>query len=223
MIRTRVFKIGILVFSLLIVLFIINYLLFNGVIGKTALPPKEESKIKLTIENFIKKDYNFNGGENDFSEVDSDVFKEYLRERNSLKAYNNKTDGYKPYDNSFKFKYDEIAKIGEMVRVKLEVEEKFLYDLPNEKRIESFVKNVYEVILHEDGEGYKILSASIDTDVDVVDAEFDVNEELGYDMDSMESIFKKDDNPSKEEQIKNLNKMKERISYLRSQIDDEGK
>ncbi|MDB2729931.1 hypothetical protein C4024_06060, partial [Clostridioides difficile] len=139
-----------------------------------------KNSIKKVVEIFIKEDYNFNGGKNNFSTVGSDDFKEYLKARNDLKQVNNDNQTYKVINTKYTFDFKNITKNGNIVNVNLYVSETFSYNLEDKIENNASAGNEYDIYLTKRGDSWKIMSATIKVEEDPVDSYFDVNKELGY-------------------------------------------
>lgn len=222
-------KSKVLTIFLLSFLFIISISISWKIEGNNPLSNDNKAQIKEVIEKFIEKDYNFNGGSNDFDEIGNNLLKEYLIARNSLKEENNKSDEYIHYDNQYEFDYINFEIIKNLIKVDVDVLESFKYDIPSRKNDEAMIKNRYEIFLDKiDGE-YKVVSANIDIEIDPVDGEFNVNKELGFlDEDTQHNMYKSMIKNDKYElysspYYKNLEKMKKRIEYIKSCIQNKYK
>lgn len=147
---------------------------------KNELNKNDKNSIKKVVEIFVKEDYNFNGGKNNFSTVGSDDFKEYLKVRNYLKQANNDSQGYKVIKTEYIFDFKNITKNSNIVNVNLYVSETFSYDLDGKIGNDASAGNEYDIYLSKIGDYWKIMSATIRVDEDLVDSSFDVNKELGY-------------------------------------------
>ncbi|MCA0569794.1 hypothetical protein KWK57_018125, partial [Clostridioides difficile] len=165
-----------------------------------------KNSIKKVVEIFIKEDYNFNGGKNNFSTVGSDDFKEYLKARNDLKQVNNDNQTYKVINTKYTFDFKNITKNGNIVNVNLYVSETFSYNLEDKIENNASAGNEYDIYLTKRGDSWKIMSATIKVEEDLVDSYFDVNKELGY---------------SKGKELKginvkqNLKKMLDKMDYIK--------
>ncbi|MFQ4192200.1 hypothetical protein C3O93_18775, partial [Clostridioides difficile] len=170
---------------------------------------KEKESIKNTVETFVKEDYNFNGGKNNFSTLGSNDFKEYLKARNDFKQANNDYQDYKPIDSKYTFDFEKIEKDSDNVKVDVYVSETFSYDLEGKRENDASAGNEYDIYLTKIGDSWKIMSATIDVSVDPIDCFFDVNQEFGYAQKN-----KVDANTRKD----NLKKMLDKIEELKSNI-----
>ncbi|MBY1999468.1 amidase domain-containing protein, partial [Clostridioides difficile] len=173
---------------------------------------KEKESIKNTVETFVKEDYNFNGGKNNFSTLGSNDFKEYLKARNDFKQANNDYQDYKPIDSKYTFDFEKIEKDSDNVKVDVYVSETFSYDLEGKRENDASAGNEYDIYLTKIGDSWKIMSATIDVSVDPIDCFFDVNQEFGYAQKN-----KIDANTRKN----NLKKMLDKIEELKSNISSE--
>ena len=141
----------------------------------------EKDSIKKVLETFIKDDYNYNGGKNDFSTIGNEQLKKYLLARNTVKATNHKTNYKKVLSQNFEFNYKDFAKLGNYVKVNVYMLETYLFkDEDTGQLNEAGAGNDYIVYLSKINGEWKVMSATIDVDIDAVDDEFDVNKELGY-------------------------------------------
>ena len=167
---------------------------------------KEKESIKNTVETFVKEDYNFNGGKNNFSTLGSNDFKEYLKARNDFKQANNDYQDYKPIDSKYTFDFEKIEKDSDNVKVDVYVSETFSYDLEGKRENDASAGNEYDIYLTKIGDSWKIMSATIKVEEDPVDSYFDVNKELDY---------------SKGKELKginvkqNLKKMLDKMDYIK--------
>ncbi|HCQ5970063.1 TPA: hypothetical protein OLZ70_004019, partial [Clostridioides difficile] len=165
-----------------------------------------KNSIKKVVEIFIKEDYNFNGGKNNFSTVGSDDFKEYLKARNDLKQVNNDNQTYKVINTKYTFDFKNITKNGNIVNVNLYVSETFSYNLEDKIENNASAGNEYDIYLTKGGDSWKIMSATIKVEEDPVDSYFDVNKELGYSNDKeLKGINVK----------QNLKKMLDKMDYIK--------
>lgn len=165
----------------------------------------ERSSIKKVLETFIKTDYNYNGGKNDFSTVGNENLKKYLFARNTVKATNHKRNYKKVFSQKFKFDYKNFVRSRNCVKVNVYMLEEYLFEDEDTGKInEAGAGNDYVVYLSKINEKWKVMSATIEVDIDAVDAEFDVNKELGY---SRKETYKNIDI--------NLNKMLTRLNDLK--------
>ena len=145
--------------------------------------------IKTTIEQFIKDDYNFNGGKNDFSTIGNEDLKKYLIARNDYKHFNNKENNsdYTPFNERFTFHYKDISDVDKKTKkVIVDVDEIFDYTMIENGKLETTKNagagNLYVIYISNFGDDkWKIMSATIDVDVDPIDADYNVNVLLGYD------------------------------------------
>ncbi|WP_304340041.1 hypothetical protein [Metaclostridioides mangenotii] len=168
----------ILFFSLIVIIIGIAYIVNDK--NKKYLSANDKKSIKDVVEVFVKEDYNFNGGKNNFSTVASDEFKQYLIARNDLKKTNNDINGYKPFEGKFEFDFKSITKYKDTVKVNVYVLEIFSYDSKGEIVNDAGAGNDYVIYLSKLDDTWKIMSATIDVSVDQVDSVFNVNKELGY-------------------------------------------
>ncbi len=181
-----------LVFSFVLILALILIFNFNGK-GKISTSKTEDdanqiSSMKSVIEKFIEDDYNFNGGKNDFSTVGNEDLKKYLIARNDFKRFNNKENNsdYTPFNEKYTFDYKNISNVGnDTKKVSVYVKEIFDYTMIKDGK-KDLVKdagagNDYVIYITNVGKNnWKVMSATIDVDVDPIDADFNVNEILGY-------------------------------------------
>lgn len=171
----------ILFFSLIVIIIGIAYIVNDK--SKKYLSANDKKYIKDVVEVFVKEDYNFNGGKNNFSTVASDEFKQYLIARNDLKKTNNDINGYKPFEGKFEFDFKSITKYKDTVKVNVYVLEIFSYDSKGEIVNDAGAGNDYVIYLSKSDDTWEIMSATIDVSVDPVDSVFNVNKELGYEND----------------------------------------
>ena len=178
------------------------------------LTKHEENSIKNIVEEFISSDFRYNGGDNNFNTIESKEFKEYLKARNDLKDYNNEKQNYKPFNDKFTFNYDSISKKDNKAIVEVFVKDQFSYYLNNEKTDNAISSDSYIVYLTKIDGLWKVSSATIKTDVDLIDNKFDVNKELNSDN----TTFYK--SSSKNEKNENLDKMLASINQIKSDLDN---
>ncbi|WP_343101142.1 hypothetical protein [Romboutsia sp. MSSM.1001216sp_RTP31141st1_G3_RTP31141_220114] len=165
----------------------------------------ERSSITEVLETFIKDDYNYNGGKNDFSTVGNEQLKKYLLARNTVKATNNKTNYKKVLSQNFKFDYGNFVSSGNCVKINVYIEEYYSFKDENTSEInEAGAGNDYVVYLSKINGKWKVMSATIKVNADAVDDEFDVNKELGYEGKKNQKNVEA-----------NLNKMLDRLNYLK--------
>ena len=165
----------------------------------------ERSSIKEVLETFIKDDYNYNGGKNDFSTVGNEQLKKYLLARNTVKATNHKTNYKKVLSQNFKFKYENFVRSGNCVKVNVYMDEDYSFKEENTGKIyDAGAGNDYIVYLSKVNGKWKVMSATIKVNADAVDDEFDVNKELGY-----------EGKKNQKNTESNLNKMLDRLNYLK--------
>lgn len=167
----------------------------------------DKNSIKGVIEEFIEEDYNFNGGNNNLSTVGTEEFKEYLIARNDVKKTNNDRIGYKVIDQNYDFEFMHFEKQDGTVKVNLYVHETFSYDDPSGRTEGAEIGNNYIIYLSKVDETWKIMSSSIDVNVDPVDDEFNINKELGYEGNNLKNYSNATDD--------NLQKILNRLSYLK--------
>ncbi len=169
----------------------------------------ERSSIKEVLETFIKDDYNYNGGKNDFSTVGNEHLKKYLLARNTVKATNHKTNYKKVLSQNFKFDYENFVRSVNCVKVNVYMDEDYSFKDENTGKInEAMAGNDYVVYLSQINGKWKVMSATIKVNADAVDAEFDVNKELGYEGNKNQKNI--DINLNK--MLKRLNDLKEKYS-----------
>ncbi|WP_343102123.1 hypothetical protein [Romboutsia sp. MSSM.1001216sp_RTP31141st1_G3_RTP31141_220114] len=181
----------------------LSIILFSFYIYKHAF--FERNSIKKVLETFIKTDFNYNGGKNDFSTVGNENLKKYLLARNTVKATNHKRNYKKVISQKFKFDYKNFVRYRNCVKVNFYMLEEYLFEDEDTGKInEAGAGNDYVVYLSKINGKWKVMSATIDVNVDAVDDEFDVNKELGYE--------EKKNQKNVEE---NLNKMLDRLNYLK--------
>ncbi|WP_195938166.1 hypothetical protein [Romboutsia sp. 1001713B170131_170501_G6] len=164
----------------------------------------EKDSIKEVLETFIKDDYNYSGGKNDFSTVGNENLKKYLIARNTAKSTNYKRNYTKVLSQNFEFDYKGFVRSGDCVKVNVYMLENCSYEDEDTGEIyDAGAGNDYVVYLSKIKGKWKVMSATIKVNADAVDDEFDVNKELGYEgKKTHESINK------------NLDKMLDRLNYL---------
>lgn len=151
----------------------------------------ERSAIKEVLETFIKDDYNYNGGKNDFSTIENEQLKKYLLARNTVKSTNHKTNYKKVLSQNFKFDYENFVRSENRVKVNVYMDENYFFKDENTGKInEAEAGNDYVVYLSKINGKWKVMSATIKVNADAVDAEFDVNKELGYEGKKNQKILK---------------------------------
>lgn len=171
----------------------------------------ERSDIKEVLETFIKTDYYYNGGKNDFSTVGNEQLKRYLIARNDVKNTHNKRNYKKVLSQNFEFKYNGFKKINSCVKVKVYMLNTYTFENEDTGEInDAGTGNNYTVYLSKINGEWKVMSATIDldSDADAVDEEFDVNKELGYEGELNQNNI--DENLNK--MLKRLNDLKEKYS-----------
>ncbi|WP_343102101.1 hypothetical protein [Romboutsia sp. MSSM.1001216sp_RTP31141st1_G3_RTP31141_220114] len=171
----------------------------------------ERSSIKEVLETFIKDDYNYNGGKNDFSTVGDENLKKYLLARNAVKATNHKRNHKKVLSQNFNFDYKSFVRYRDCVKVNVYMYETYSFKDENTGQLnEAEAGNNYTVYLSKINGVWKVMSATIDldSDADAVDEEFDVNKELGYEGNKNQKNI--DINLNK--MLKRLNDLKEKYS-----------
>ncbi len=136
-----------------------------------------EKEIKKVVERFISEDYNFNGGQNVFSTVNNENLKQFLTLRNKFKKESNKKDSYKVYNKTFKYDYKKIESKRGIVKVSLDVIEKFMYDIPSATGQEAMTKDNYEIYLEKKDNTYYVVSANDLSENDSEDEETNLNNE----------------------------------------------
>ncbi|WP_343102122.1 hypothetical protein [Romboutsia sp. MSSM.1001216sp_RTP31141st1_G3_RTP31141_220114] len=165
----------------------------------------ERSAIKEVLETFIKDDYNFNGGKNNFSTVGNENLKKYLIARNSIKSIINKTNNEKILSQNFKFDYKDFVRSGDCVKVNVYMGENYSCENKNTGEIyDAGAGNDYIVYLSKVNGKWKVMSATIKINADSVDDKFDVNEELGYERKKNQKSV-----------TENLNKMLNKLDNLK--------
>ncbi|WP_343102084.1 hypothetical protein [Romboutsia sp. MSSM.1001216sp_RTP31141st1_G3_RTP31141_220114] len=190
-------KLFILLLGLLIILISSVYVYKHAIF--------EINSIKEVLETFIKDDYNYNGGKNDFSTVGNEHLKKYLLARNTVKATNHKTNYKKVLSQNFKFDYENFVRSVNCVKVNVYMDEDYSFKDENTGKInEAMAGNDYVVYLSQINGKWKVMSATIKVNADAVDAEFDVNKELGY-----------EGRKNQKNAESNLNKMLNRLNYLK--------
>lgn len=199
----------ILFFSLIVIIIGIAYIVNDK--SKKYLSANDKRSIKDAVEVFVKEDYNFNGGKNNFSTVASDEFKQYLIARNDLKKTNNDINGYKPFEGKFEFDFKSITKYKDTVKVNVYVLEIFSYDSKREIVNDAGAGNDYVIYLSKLDDTWKIMSATIDVSVDPVDSVFNVNKELGYENDKGQK--NNDINENLKKMLKKVDEIKKNL-YL---------
>ncbi|MDR0880654.1 MAG: hypothetical protein LBN09_08140 [Clostridioides sp.] len=167
----------------------------------------DENSIKNVVEAFVKEDYNFNGGKNELTAVGTEEFKQYLIARNEVKKTNNDRIGYNVFDQRYDFDYKNLEKQDDIVKINLYVHEIFSYDDSSGRTEDAEVGNNYVIYLSKVDGYWKVMSATIDVEVDPVDNEFNVNKELGYEGNKSNNKSYTTDN--------NLQKILNRLSYLK--------
>lgn len=170
---------------------------------------KEKDSIKKVVEQFVKDDYNFSGGKNDFSTVGSEELKKYLLARNEVKKVNYKRTNHKPIALKYDFQYKNFEQSGEFVRVDVYVTETSTYSDNGGITKDALAGDDYVLYLAKQNGSWKIMSATINVEVDPVDNEFNVNEELGYEG---KKINRRKINSNLQEMLNKLDDLKKEYS-----------
>jgi len=155
---------------------------------ETGISTVDEKEIKSVVEIFVKEDFYFDGGKNIFSKVDNDDLKRYLEARNNYKRSNNEKDTFRVIDGTrkYKFKYDSISISSGNVRVDVNVQETNDYKMIEDDGLEHITKgastiNNYTIYLKKNNsDKWMVKSANINVDVDLIDADYNVNYLLGF-------------------------------------------
>ncbi|MBF1057085.1 MAG: hypothetical protein HXL17_03145 [Peptostreptococcus sp.] len=151
--------------------------------SNTHISQEDERKIRETSESFIKTDFSSLRGSNDFSTLGNDKFKEYLRARNDIKrvyAELIRSDS-QTEKLDYKFKFIEISRLGKYVKVDLDTSEIGLVSYAGKKVSTKSGRTNHSIIyLAKIGDQYKVMSARMDTEADLIDDEFNANKELGF-------------------------------------------
>ncbi len=198
-------KILILVLSTFLTLSSFEITSANEVSKKNTTP--DELSIKSTVETFIKEDFRQTGGNNKFNYIVSDQFKEYLKARNDLKNFHAKIQNFEPFNENFTFDYDSISENKNKAIVNVNVTEEFSYYFAKERIDGASATDLYIIYLTKVNDSWKIDSATIKADTDLIDDVFDVNKEL----------YSDNLNPSKVTN-QNLNKMLSYINDLKDKL-----
>ena len=155
--------------------------------SNTHINQGDERKIRETSESFIKTDFSSLRGSNDFSTLGNDKFKEYLRARNDIKrAYAELIRSDSQTEKlDYKFKFIEISRVGKYVKVDLDTSEigldpKEVSYAGKKVSTKSGRTNLSIIYLAKIGDQYKVMSARMDTEADLIDDEFNANKELGF-------------------------------------------
>lgn len=151
--------------------------------SNTHISQEDERKIRETSESFIKTDFSSLRGINDFSTLGNDKFKEYLRARNDIKrAYAELIRSDSQTEKlDYKFKFIEISRLGKYVKVDLDTSEIGLVSYAGKKVSTKSGRTNHSIIyLAKIGDQYKVMSARMDTEADLIDDEFNANKELGF-------------------------------------------
>lgn len=178
----------------------------SGIIGdikEQTVHDNDETLIKNVVEKFIQDDYNFNGGKNDLTTIGTDEFKQYIIARNKVKETNNANIGYFVTKQKFEFDYKKFEKQGDYIKVDLYANEIFSYTDPDGGFEDAEAGNNYTVYLSKRDNEWKVMSASIDVDLDPVDHLFNVNKELGY-----------------EENLKNRSMVDKNLNLMLNELDN---
>lgn len=162
-----------IIVSIILCLGIIYFVYANF---EKSVDASEEKIIKSEVEEFIKTDYRFDGGDNKFSNVGNEKLKK------ELTAINNEKKKYitkKIYNHKFRFDYKEITRKKDIYIVPVNVLESYTFTPKIEKNIEpssSYLE--YEIFLEKKDGKYKIMSAYMLPDAG--SNEENINEKLGY-------------------------------------------
>lgn len=181
----------------------------------------DEKSIKDVVETFVKTDFRYNGGDNNFNTIESDQFKQYLKARNDLKDFNNQKQDYEPFNDTFTFDYENISKNSDNVIVKVNVRDEFSYYLEGELTDDASTSDTYVIYLTSINDLWKVSSATIDTDVDLIDNVFDVNKELNSEnLTTVKSVNTNLNNTNLNKMLNYIIQLKERLNH---DIDDNTK
>lgn len=174
-----------IILPLLVVLMTVSTFFYSY--GNTHISQEDGIKIRETSKNFIKTDFSSLRGGNDFSTLGNDKFKEYLRARNDIKrvyAELIRSDS-QTEKLDYKFKFIEISRVGKYVKVDLDTSEIGLDPMEvsyagKKVSTKSGRTNHSIIYLAKIGDQYKVMSARMDTEADLIDDEFNANKELGF-------------------------------------------
>lgn len=204
------------IFPLLVVLITISSYFCAYAYSNTHISQEDERKIRETSESFIKTDFSSLRGSNDFSTLGNDNFKEYLRARNDIKrAYAELIRSDSQTEKlDYKFKFIEISRVGKYVKVDLDTSEIGLDPMEvsyagKKVSTKSGRTNHSIIYLAKIGDQYKVMSARMDTEADLIDDEFNANKELGF-----ENGFADNDSLTSKNLKKMLKAMEERKGRL---------
>ncbi len=203
-------KKNVLVIVIFCAVVFLTYYFYDDFFEKTKT---DELGIKSTVETFIKEDFRQTGGNNKFNYIVSDQFKEYLKARNDLKNFHAKIQNFEPFNENFTFDYDSISENKNKAIVNVNVTEEFSYYCGKERIDGAGANDLYIIYLTKVNDSWKIDSATIKADADLIDDVFDVNKELGFDN----LNFFKNDNINYNDM--NLKKMLKYINELRKELD----
>ena len=174
-----------IILPLLVVLMTVSTFFYSY--GNTHISQEDGIKIRETSKNFIKTDFSSLRGGNDFSTLGNDKFKEYLRARNDIKrAYAELIRSDSQTEKlDYKFKFIEISRVGKYVKVDLDTSEIGLDPIEvsyagKKVSTKSGRTNHSIIYLAKIGDQYKVMSARMDTEADLIDDEFNANKELGF-------------------------------------------
>lgn len=204
------------IFPLLVVLITISSSFCAYAYSNTHISQEDERKIRETSESFIKTDFSSLRGSNDFSTLGNDKFKEYLRARNDIKrAYAELIRSDSQTEKlDYKFKFIDISRVGKYVKVDLDTSEIGLDPMEvsyagKKVSTKSGRTNHSIIYLAKIGDQYKVMSARMDTEADLIDDEFNANKELGF-----ENGFADNDSLTSKNLKKMLKAMEERKGRL---------
>lgn len=203
-----------IILSLLVVLMTVSTFFYSY--SNTHISQEDEIKIRETSKNFIKMDFSSLRGSNDFSTLGNDKFKEYLRARNDIKrAYAELIRSDSQTEKlDYKFKFIEISRVGKYVKVDLDTSEIGLDPIEvsyaGKKVSTKSGRTDHSIIyLAKIEDQYKVMSARMDTEADLIDDEFNANKELGF-----EDGFADNDGLTSKNLKKMLKAMEERKGRL---------
>ena len=203
-----------IILPLLVVLMTVSTFFYSY--GNTHISQEDGIKIRETSKNFIKTDFSSLRGGNDFSTLGNDKFKEYLRARNDIKrAYAELIRSDSQTEKlDYKFKFIEISRVGKYVKVDLDTSEIGLDPIEvsyagKKVSTKSGRTNHSIIYLAKIGDQYKVMSARMDTEADLIDDEFNANKELGF-----ENGFADNDSLTSKNLKKMLKAMEERKGRL---------
>lgn len=147
---------------------------------------EDTSKIKSTVEDFVKTSYNSSGISVPNKDLSIDnTFKEYLDIRNEFVLKNNKKSDFLVKNVTYQFDFKDIEQVNEIIYLRVYIKQDILYEIQNKKDEKAIHGDDMVVYMKKESpDKYTILSAFIFEKQDYSDIPSDenVNIALGYDL-----------------------------------------